>query len=180
MMKLLLLLSCIYVLTLEAKPASGFYANPDVDELRVELEDVKSALHATQVDLSLLDEKYKKPGQLSTLEKKIATMEKSLDKITADLRAVAASLNQTLEQVHSLETNLSSHDEKMSALKGTLSSISQAIAPPRSDLYRVKAGDTLEKIARQHHLSPEKIRQLNHLNSDKIIVGQELRLSHEP
>jgi peptidoglycan endopeptidase LytE len=188
-----LILAFLFVSTLEARPPSGVYANPDVDELRIELEDIKHALHSTQVELSLLDEKQKKqnskPGQeapLSALEKKISSLEKNIDKITTDLRTLSTSLNQTLSQIQHLETHLSTHDEKfseVSKLKTTLTSISKAMTPaeaPSAKTYRVKAGDTLEKIARTHHTSAEALRKLNHLSSDKIVVGQNLRLHDDP
>lgn len=45
---------------------------------------------------------------------------------------------------------------------------------------RVKSGDTLSKIARRHHVSLQRLMQLNNLHGDKanhIKVGQIIRLS---
>lgn len=47
------------------------------------------------------------------------------------------------------------------------------------DVYQVKAGDTLNKIAQQFNISVEKLRSLNHLEGDLILVGQQLRLKAE-
>lgn len=49
---------------LSAKPSSGYYS-PEMDELRIELEDIKRELHATQVELSLLEERQKNRQALS-------------------------------------------------------------------------------------------------------------------
>src|SRR5690606_2350415 len=43
-------------------------------------------------------------------------------------------------------------------------------------LYTVKAGDTLDKIARNHGTTWEMIQRLNGLNSTRINVGQELKI----
>lgn len=184
---------------LSAKPSSSYYS-PEMDELRIELEDVKKELHSTQVELSLLEERQKKQTgaaskqaadssislQLSSLEKKLSNLEKNLDKLTTDLRVVTNHLNQTVSQVEKLENNLVHYDDKFSELgklKGTLTSISKAMQQPQPVLdaktYRVKAGDSLEKIARLHHTTAQTLRKLNQLSSDKIVVGQQLKVGDE-
>jgi LysM repeat protein len=40
--------------------------------------------------------------------------------------------------------------------------------------YRVKAGDSLEKIARAHQVSIQSLKQANGLTTDRIIVGKNL------
>lgn len=47
------------------------------------------------------------------------------------------------------------------------------------NVYQVKVGDTLNKIAQQFNISVEKLRSLNHLEGDLILVGQQLRLKAE-
>jgi LysM repeat protein len=49
-----------------------------------------------------------------------------------------------------------------------------------STAYKVKAGDSLEKIARHHRVSLSALKECNHLEGDKITVGQSLHIpSHE-
>ena len=43
--------------------------------------------------------------------------------------------------------------------------------------YKVKPGDTLEKIARHQHTTVDTIKKLNDLPGDKIVVGQQLQVS---
>ncbi len=198
---LLLLLPCI----LDARPPSGYYTNPEVDELRIEMDDLKHALNTTQVELNLLDERLKKQNntlssvkgqtnptsaqsQLDKLEKKVTQLEKTLEKATTDLRTLNTSINQTLSKIQTLETDLVSHDkrlEEVTKLKGTLTSISKAIGgqattlPASTKVYKVKAGDSLEKVARNHKTTADILRKLNQLQNDRILVGQELRLPDE-
>ena len=42
--------------------------------------------------------------------------------------------------------------------------------------YRVKAGDSIEKIARLFGTTPEQIKKINQLHNDLILVGQEIRV----
>jgi len=214
MRQLIFLLTVLcFAFPLNGKPQSGFYTNPELDELRIELDDLKHALKTTQVDLGLLDERQKKQdnslrqtkdqvqsrdtsslhlltSQINALEKKVAALEKTLEKAANDLRSLNAVATQTLNKTQELEQSLLSHEKRLDDvvnLKSTLTNISKAIkgqtsaqTPSSAKLYRVKAGDSLEKIARQHHTSVEALRKINHLPSDKIVIGQELRLSDDP
>ncbi len=208
---LLTVLSC--TLPLYARPQSGFYTNPELDELRIELDDFKHALKTVQVDLGLLDERLKKQdsslsqvrgraqgkdsnslslltAQVNALEKKVSGLEKTLEKAANDLRTLSIASTQVLNKIQEVEQNLLSHEKRLDEvvkLKGTLTSISKAISqrpsgdtPSSMKTYRIKAGDSLEKIARANHTSVEIIRKLNNLTNDKIVVGQELRLPDDP
>jgi LysM repeat protein len=43
-------------------------------------------------------------------------------------------------------------------------------------VYKVKSGDTLSKIATAHHISVRALRAANNLKSDRITVGQQLKV----
>src|SRR5439155_1302034 len=51
-----------------------------------------------------------------------------------------------------------------------------AAEPSGQHHYTVKSGDTLIKIATEHHTTARAIRTANSLKSDRIIVGQKLKL----
>lgn len=203
---LLTLTAICCAIAAHARPLSGYYANPEIDELRIELDDLKHALNTTQVELGLLDERLQKQNialtgvkgqtsgassisaQVATLEKKVLSLEKTLDKVSNDLRTLNTSLTQTLSKVLSIEGDLTSHDKRLdevAKLKGTLTSISKAIgqqpatAATSGKTYCVKAGDSLEKIARNHKSSVDALRKINNLSNDLINIGQELRLPND-
>jgi LysM repeat protein len=195
----LCLLHC--ALPLHARPQSGHYTEAALDEFRIEIDDLKHALKSTQVELNLLDERINKQNHLfaaystkdtssssiQALEKKVLALEKTLDKIAADLRTLSQSTNQVLNKMQTLEHDLLAHEkrfEEVSKLKGTLTTISKAISQKPSTeagpkTYRVKSGDSLGKIAQAHHTSIENLRKLNRLSDDKILPGQELRLTDD-
>lgn len=57
---------------------------------------------------------------------------------------------------------------------------SLAALPPDREFYRVRRGDALESIARRYETTPERIRALNRLTDDRILVGQELLVREMP
>jgi LysM repeat protein len=128
--------------------------------------------------------------QLSWLEKKYTLLEKQQERIISDLKTLSkhfdqsgSSLSSTQEKVRALQAQVdqqSAHLHDIQQLKSTLNQVSKAIREkdrePETKRYRVKAGDNLEKISKQAHVSIAEIMKRNHLNTDKIYVGQELDL----
>lgn len=180
-----------------------FYSDAALDELRLELSDVKHDLHGARIEINLLEEKIVKQErtitlsknqdekknaafQLDALEKKISQLEKILDKAIADLRNFNANAAKSASKMQELELAIESQNKKFEEivkLKGMLTSISKAIGQnaktsPSSTtkIYNVKAGDSLEKIARTHNTTVEAIKQCNRLSHDKIVIGQEIKL----
>ena len=49
--------------------------------------------------------------------------------------------------------------------------------PVAGALYVVKAGDTLARIARTQHVKVKELRALNNLTTDRIMIGQKLKLA---
>ena len=128
--------------------------------------------------------------QLNWLEKKYALLEKQQERVVNDLKTLSkhfeqsgSSLSATQEKIRSLQTQVDQqsallHD--IQQLKGTLAQVSKAIREKdresETKRYRVKAGDNLEKISKFTHVSIAEIMKRNHLNTDKIYIGQELDL----
>ncbi len=166
--------------------------DPSLDEIRIEIEDIKYALKTTQVDMHILDEKMRKQEvsktqatSQSALETRISALEKTLEKISADLRTLNTSTHQALAKIQSLEQQTASHTKQLdnvSQLKSTLTTISKAIGqtPSSTTTYKVKAGDSLEKIAKLHQVPVDTLKKINKLTSDKIVIGQELKLRDDP
>lgn len=172
-----------------------------IEDLRIEMADVKHAINGAKVDLQLLEEKVSsskaptKSGdvQLAAVERKLAELQKNQEKITADLRQLAAHANQTSttfvkqqEKMKEIQQEILAQNhriEEVVKLKGTLSSLSQVLkeksSGQSSSSYKIKSGDSLEKIAKQQGTTVEAIKKLNELTSDRIVVGQEIQLPDE-
>ncbi len=58
----------------------------------------------------------------------------------------------------------------------TTTTVAPTTAATGEQLYKVKSGDTLTKIAADHGVTVRALRAANNLTTDKIVVGQELKI----
>lgn len=180
-------------------------------EMRTEIGDLKHAMQTCRAEMQILQDRLSdqeniaktsvrnKPNtehlsQIAACERKLQVLEKTLDKLAAEMRGLNKHAEQTnvslisfKEKMLDCQKELALHKQKLdgvSQLKTTLGQISQAIserpaAKTRSASYKVKPGDTLEKIAKNQGLPLPTLKRLNNLTQDRIIVGQELKLSDD-
>lgn len=159
------------------------------EEMKTEIADLKHALHGTEVEVKLLEEKLENrdaepaKGDVAAMQRKIALLEKTIDKMNAELRSLMAYANQTTASLTQYRDHIQEIDRKLDEvgkLRSTLSQISKTYTAPEAasstQSYRVKSGDSLEKIARKFHVAVEALKKDNQLTSDKIVVGQELTI----
>jgi len=163
-------------------------SNPTaLEEVRIALLDVRQAYSKQQMDIDLLEEKLAKlsPKPLnrnlsSILETRIQNLEKLTGQIRKDLESLSSHAGQTTKSLTQYRNQINALDKRLkdiAELKGTLDSISKAInAPASSKTYKVRSGDSLEKIARKHHTTIGALKQANGLTSNTILIGQELRI----
>jgi LysM repeat protein len=180
---------CTLLLTGCTSAFTAFRGNQEgaIDELRMEIADIKHALHGTDVEVKLLEERLEvaegeaaQSDETTTLKKKISALEKSVDKMSGEIRSLMNSSSQTtasLSQYHEHILTIDRKLDEISKLRSTLSHLSEQARSYRSSvIYQVKAGDSLEKIARQNQVTVEALKRENKLSSDKIVIGQELSI----
>jgi LysM repeat protein len=123
--------------------------------------------------------------QLQILEKKWTSYEKiqqgdtkELHELSSHANETTAALTQFKDRIAELEQDLLSQDHRfneLSRLKGNIENLAKGLRG-EFKIYKVKPGDSLEKIARAHKTAVERIKKLNDLNHDLIVVGQELKI----
>lgn len=124
-------------------------------------------------------------AQVAALEKKWSSLEKgeggkveALQNLSSHANETSAALLQFRARLQEIEKALSLHKErlaKLDKLQDNLDSITRSLDEPYT-VHRVASGDTLEKIARHYKTDVDKIRKLNHLSTDLIFIGQELKV----
>ncbi|MBM3201499.1 MAG: LysM peptidoglycan-binding domain-containing protein [Chlamydiae bacterium] len=136
-------------------------------------------LEKTQSILAQLHQK------ISLVEKKQEEVEKHLQTVAHHNQEMQKALAQYREKIGEIERNISLHNQtiaEMAKVKDHLRTLSEiAISQGTMEVegrhflpYRVKSGDTLDKIAKEHRTSAEMLRKINHMNNDLILAGQDL------
>ncbi len=130
-------------------------------------------------------------ARLAQAEKKQEESEKHVKNLLLHNAEIQKALTQYKDKINELERNLSLQTQsltEMMKIKDHLKTISEmAMGQPSIDAdghplqsYRVKAGDSLEKIAKEHRTSVESLRKMNHLSNDLILAGQDLLVPKKP
>jgi LysM repeat protein len=128
-----------------------------VDALREQLFDAKNV----QKDLV--------KGSESILDGKIIAMEGTLKGVVTDIKTLQSHLNETAKSLSSIQKDMVHMQQAMKQLMGALKEDSPSA-------YRVKPGDSLDKIARHFGVSVQRIKEQNQLKGDRIVTGQALTI----
>ncbi len=124
--------------------------------------------------------------QLHQLEKKWSSWEttqkggkEELEHLATHANETTLALSQFKERIEELEKEILSQNrrlETLSKVKGNLENLAKSLKGESHKTYKVQAGDSLEKIAKLHKKSIDKIKQLNNLEQDLIFIGQDLKI----
>lgn len=164
--------------------------------LKVERELLEDRLEAQNSELSQLKKELSRfqqaQGTLTSskseqLQGRLSTLEKGQEALSDDLKQLKKHLNDTSHVINRLSDHVEEnqtvmkaqiHDLKkaLESLVGLLQKSSSPSSITSSSSYRVKSGDSLEKIARSNGLTVGDLKRLNDLSDDRIKIGQELRL----
>lgn len=119
-------------------------------------------------------------GQAAIAEIKIASLETDFSRMTADIQELKTSYNESSKAFAHYQLKIEMLEKNIGHLQTALQSILAAIqgdevkSTDEAFRYQVKNGDSLEKIAKRHQTTVQKIKEINSLKSDRIFVGQQL------
>jgi LysM repeat protein len=180
--------------------------NNHESEIRVydeKLKSLESIIDGVRDQLMESSQAYKEQlkGNSVSLESKITAIETSIKGLVADLRQFKTHANdssialaQYKQKISELEKIVEHQNQNIDHLHTALRTLTEALVvkdspqstnkttnvaaaestPPGT--YRVKTGDSLEKIARNHQTTVAAIKELNGLTHDRIGVNQLLRI----
>lgn len=162
------------------------------DILEEKIHKQESLLTKLQKDLNQSQNSKEELNQnkLAQLEKKLALLEQKNENLLSDLKQLQNHANSTTQSLTTFKTKVGDLEDSLGSdvtnLKGAVESLVKAIHKGASDgiiegknglkVYKVKAGDSLERIAKNFGIKVEQLKKLNNLTKDRIIVGQELVL----
>lgn len=177
--------------------------NNHEEEIRIVEEKIKNqetaldALH-DQISSSMQTSRDLIKDTSSNLEERLNSLETSVKAITSDLKQfktfandLSSALNQNKQKISDLQKNADLQAQNSANLQHALQSLLEAfgkddllvdtksnVEPVSNTTYKVKSGDSLEKIARAHQTTVKIIKELNknQIRNDKIIIGQTLKL----
>lgn len=128
-------------------------------------------------------------GQLQALEKRFSSSEKNREttaqefhQLTTHAQETSTALTQFKDRIEELEKELISGQrrfEELAKLKTNIETLAKSLKNSDYKVYKVRPGDSLEKIAKLHKTGVDKIKQANGLQQDLIVVGQELKIPAE-
>lgn len=134
-------------------------------QLEAKLANLEIALLASNGEIENLKKHLNESANtVSHYKQRVATLEKVIEVQNQNLEHVETAMNALLDAFQIKDIALHTEDPFHALAKGLV--------------YQVKAGDSLEKIARKHNTSVAKIKELNRLTeqNDLIVVGQKLKL----
>lgn len=123
----------------------------------------------------------------SASDAKTAHQEKVLNKLLEDLKTLKKHSNDTAAGVSKLQQAVAAQEEvaksqakQIQDLEKALRSLAQVMQKPLAQaekgVYRVKSGDSLDRIAKEHGTTVQALKERNNLQSSTIHPGQDLHI----
>lgn len=149
------------------------------EERLITQENILDSLRQQVLDTTLANKELVK-GNTASIDTRIEGVETSISGLMKDMRQLKNHANDSAKTLASYKKKITDMEQKIAILQGAMDSTLEALqvdAPSSSlKMYTVSSGDTLEKIARKQKTSIKKLKDLNSLTSDRIYVGQKLKL----
>lgn len=150
--------------------------------LEVEVEAASQQSRSIKLDQELLEERVRDVEQMMTkLRQEISVLSSKTQVKDPQPPATAASNEKLSQWQQQTDRNIAHLQQSLQALAMAIGQQAPAgtpasTSPTETTIYLVKSGDSLEKIARRHNTSVEVIKKFNNLKSNKIQVGQKIKI----
>lgn len=176
-----------------------------LDNLQTDVSELRERLRHVKVERELLEDRIQAQAQelldlkkelsrfqqaqnqltgskSDQLQTRIGMLEKGQGALADDLKGLQKHLTETSQVINCLSDHV---EQNQSTLKAQVTDLKKAVeslvgllqkTSSSGSSYKVRAGDTLEKISKATGISLSTLKKLNNLSSDRISIGQELNL----
>ncbi|MDE3055803.1 MAG: LysM peptidoglycan-binding domain-containing protein [Verrucomicrobiota bacterium] len=152
-----------------------YYENSLAHVKEEDLEKQKERLELLGKEVSLLNQKW------GLGEKERGQKEENLMQLSTYAQETHLVLTQFKTRLQEIEQSIALQNrrfDELGKIKTQLEIVAKSLSSGEKT-HKVKSGETLDKIAALHHVKVDRIKKLNDLGSDLIIVGQELKIPAE-
>lgn len=151
-----------------------------IEGMRRQLQD-SSKGHKDQLQAS----KASFEAKLGDLELVAKGLLLDMQQIKSRVNESSTYLSQVKQQLANVEKTVEVQNQNIDNLHAAIKTLMQALHGGESgeapgDLYVVKSGDSLEKIANAHGTTVKVLKELNNLTTDRIKIGQKLMIRATP
>lgn len=118
-------------------------------------------------------------AKTAQFEKKVLSSQEGLDSLSLFAKETSFALSQFKSKIEEIEGEMidqSRRLETFARLKENIQMLSKSLRLDSSKIHKVKSGETLEKIAKHYKTDVAQIKEMNQLNSDLIVIDQELKI----
>ena len=153
------------------------------------LASLQTIIEAEQQDVSRLVTQAKESIKktVSSSDTQLQAIEKNIEKLASDLKAFKKQANDIAQTIVEIQKHTKEKDETIAMQASSIKELENAMRllasamqtkseSTSSKVYEVKNGDTLDKIAKECHITTSAIKQENNMQSDKIYPGQKLQI----
>ena len=178
--------------TSPAQPKVDTAVRQQLSNNDAEITRLQSRIEQLEDMVSSLNKNDRVESVASAAEARSTTLRDDVTKLSRDLTALKEKSNETAKVLNTTVTKVAAIEETgakssasienlQTAMRSLVDVMKPSVAPSAvasdGDTYKVKAGDSLGKIAKDHNTSIQALMELNGLAKDDFIrVGQQLRV----
>lgn len=114
----------------------------------------------------------------ASFEKKQGTSKEGIEGLSLHAKETTMALTQFKDRITELESEILVQSRKLDTLTKLKTSLDTLVKVLKADekVYKVKPGDSLEKIAKAHKVDVATLKEMNQLQQDLIAIDQELNV----
>ena len=182
------------VLSLEGAPYRYEQpAQPNVHELKDVVDTLRRELSNQTESMRMLEQKtITQDDIIDALQKEIELNREAqkerlklsqgdLGSLQQEVKSLSDNAKETQDALKGYKTKLASLEKSIEGIQSAMNNLIElqrlsAGLEPDGKTYKVKAGDSLEKIARHNGTTIKALKEANNLTKDQIVIGQTLKL----